>query len=366
MAKITTTVDELAGLLAKICPEQGIELAGVLPLPAVLPNQERWLSWIESGRHGDLDYLLRDAGKRPDPTIKNPWAHSLLIFAHRYTAGWNRDDLAPSSTGLVGNEETPWTQRVSRYARGRDYHDVLLKAMKRVLAGLKGNWPELVAFPSTDTGPYLERESSWLAGLGFIGRNCCLIHEKLGSGMFLGVAVSNLEVIGLQESGTPSWEPLFAIEKRRWNIPADGLLPPAQLCGSCTRCLDACPTGALSLSQGLDAGRCLSTWTIEWKGQAPAEERVLQGGILFGCDICQAVCPWNQKAADNAHKTVPFNLDYTDLGEHTSLTLGGLADLSDEEFRSCFRKTPLWRCHPEGMRRNAKVVMENMVGKEKT
>ncbi len=365
MTKIITTAEELAERLAELCPEHGIELAGVLPLPSVLPHGDRWLSWIESGRHGNLDYLLRDAQNRPDPTLKNPWAQSLLVFAQRYTAGWEKDDLAPSSTGQLGNEDTPWTERVSRYARGRDYHDVLLKSMKRVVVGLKQYWPELMAFPSTDTGPYLERESSWLAGFGFMGRNCCLIHEKLGSGMFLGVAISNLDVTGLPESGTPAWEPLYSVEKRRRNIPASTLFPPAQLCGSCTRCLDACPTDALSLEGGLDAGRCLSTWTIEWQGQAPAEESALQGGILFGCDICQAVCPWNQRAADHAHDVSPLAPEYSAAPDYDGITLTDLTVISDEEFRAHFRKTPLWRCHPAGMRRNAMVVQENLDDKDK-
>lgn len=365
MKKITTTANELADCLAEVCPVHGIELAGVLPLPATLPHSSRWFSWIESERHGDLEYLQRNVGQRPDPTIKNPWARSLLVFAHRYTAGWDRSDQDPSATGQIGTLDTPWTQRVSRYARGADYHNVLLKSMKQVLAGMKEIWPDLMAFPSTDTGPYLERESSWLAGLGFLGRNCCLIHEKLGSGIFLGVAISNLEVQGLPEPGQPAWEPLYAIENRRRSLPAQDLLPPVQLCGSCTRCLDACPTGALSLEHGLDAHRCLSTWTIEWQGQAPVAESSAQGGILFGCDICQAVCPWNQRAADHATEQKPLPPQYAEGTAHQEISLADLVEISDTEFRSRFRKSPLWRCHPAGMQRNAQVVLENLQDKEK-
>jgi epoxyqueuosine reductase len=365
MTQIVTTADELAELLAVLCPEQGIDLAGVLPLPTVMPHGNRWLDWIESGHHGDLDYLLRDAEKRPDPTQKNPWARSMLVFAHRYTAGWEKDDQSPASTGTIGSEATPWTSRVSRYARGSDYHNVLLKSMKRVLVGLKETWPDLKAFPSTDTGPYLERESSWLAGLGFMGRNCCLIHEKLGSGLFLGVALANLDISGLPAPGTPAWEPLYSIAKRRRTPPAETLLPPAQLCGSCTRCLDACPTEALSLHGGLDAGRCLSTWTIEWQGKAPDGEQALQGGVLFGCDICQAVCPWNQRAAAHKGDMPQVATEYHAIVGHDDLTLADLAKITDEEFRTRFRKTPLWRCHPAGMKRNAQVVLGNMTDRQK-
>jgi epoxyqueuosine reductase len=350
------TRDALARRLARLCPDVRIDLAGAVALPCQLPHRDRWFDWIRGGRHGDLEYLIRDPVARADPTAKNPWARSLLVFAQRYSAGWSRGDPAPVSGGPVGTESAPaWTRRVARYARGEDYHDVLLRDIRSVLQGLKKEYSDLTAMAATDTGPYLEREYAWLAGLGFLGKNTCLIHEKLGSGLFLGVALTNLEIAGLPH-GRPVSEPLYAVEARRRRRPAR---VAASHCGTCTRCIDACPTGALLPDGGLNAGDCLSTWTIEWRGRTPPERRGEQGGILVGCDICQAVCPWNQRAAANSAQPRVIR-EYRTLAAHGEIGLADLAKLNDDEFRRRFRRTPLWRCHPEGLRANARVVRQNL------
>jgi epoxyqueuosine reductase len=348
--------NNLAALLAEFCPPARIDLAGAVTLPCPLPHHGHWQKWVAEGRDGGLEYLTRDPEGRADPTRANPGARSLLVFAQRYTDGWPAGDADPAAGGSAARE-APWTSRVSRYARGLDYHDVLLGSIKAVLAGLKRSLPGLQAFPATDTGPYLEREYAWLAGLGFLGHNHCLIHEKMGSGLFLGVALTNLQVDGLPRSGEPAVEPLFTARPRRLHPPNTA---PWDLCGSCTRCLEACPTVALHPTRGLDANRCLSTWTIEWRGQAPAADRHLQGGLLFGCDICQSVCPWNQRAARRSAGLPPFPAEYGVLPEHGDLKLADLAVLDDDEFRRRFRKTPIWRCHPAGLRRNAEVVLKNL------
>ncbi len=147
--------------------------------------------------------------------------------------------------------------------------------------------------------------------------------------------------------------PLYEVVPRRTRPPAEAYL---SACGSCTRCLDACPTGALDPEHGLDAGLCISTWTIEHRGEVPQEWTDAAAGMLFGCDICQAVCPWNLKAARRG--LPPVVPDYGVLSAHAELTLADLAVLDDDEFRRRFRRTPLWRCHPEGMRRNARRILE--------
>ncbi len=354
---ITRSRSDLAMLLSALCPAHRIDLAGAVTLPCPLPHRQQWLDWVASGRHGDLSYLTRDPEGRADPTRRNPGARTVLVFAQRYTEGWPQDDPDPSAGGPE-NADYPWISRVSRYARGLDYHDVLLKDIKGLLNDLRREIPGLEAYPSTDTGPYLEREYAWLAGLGFLGHNRCLIHEKLGSGLFLGVALTNLEVPGLPAPGTPAVEPLYGVEPRRLHPPVTA---PVDLCGSCTRCVDACPTSALDMTTGLDAHRCLSTWTIEWRGQAPAEDAHLQGGLLFGCDICQSVCPWNNRAAAGGDSDLPpVRAEYAALPEHAELDLGALTALDDAEFRRRFRRTPLWRAHPEGLRRNARTVRANL------
>lgn len=356
MTSLRVEVAELKEILAQECPPVGIELAGAVALPCPMPHRDRWLRWVDDGRDADLEYLTRDPEGRVDPTVANPWAKSLLVMAHRYTAGWPAHDPDPSAGGTAA-ENAPWSNRVSRYARGRDYHDFLLKAMKRLLRPLRDRWPDLRAHPATDTGPYLEREYAWLAGFGFLGHNRCLIHEKLGSGVFLGVVPTNMEIDGLGAPGLPVTEPLYAIT-RRWDRPVKDA--PWDRCGTCTLCLDACPTAALDIEKGLDAHRCLSTWTIEWRGKAPAGGDSQQGELLFGCDICQAVCPWNRKAARELESYPPVAPEYAALEDHASLKLADLLHLNDDEFRSRFRKTPIWRCHPEGLRRNAERVLRNI------
>ncbi len=358
---VSSSTHQLSDWLKDLCPPAGIEIVGAVSLPCPLPHHDQWMKWVEDGRHGGLEYLTREPENRANPHLKNPWAKSILVMAHRYTAGWPEGDKDPSAGGEM-SLDGPWIRRVSRYARGADYHHVLLKSMKQVLRGLKGKIPGFEAFPSTDTGPYLEREYAWLAGLGFLGHNQCLIHEKLGSGMFLGVALTNLQLAGLPSPGVPAADALYTIEPRRRRPPT---IPPVNLCGSCTRCLDACPTKALDITKGLDANLCLSSWSIEWRGGAPEESAHLQGGLLFGCDICQAVCPWNIRSAERAQTLSGVNEAYNTLPGYEDLSLTDLERISPEDFRKQFKKTPIWRCHPEGMQRNARLVRRNLEEDEK-
>ncbi len=295
--------------------------------------------------------MQRNPEARLQPAVKNPWLRTLLVFAQGYTRGWPAGDPDPSAGGQENGPVT-WPGRVARYARGRDYHDVFLGDIKGVLGGLREQWPALHARGRCDTGPYLEREYAWLAGLGFLGKNTCLIHEQLGSGMFLGVALTNLDVAGLRSGSVPQAEPLYSVSPRRRHTPASAFL---SACGRCTRCIEACPTGALGPQGGVDAGACIATWTIERQGRVPVERESQTGGILFGCDICQAVCPWNAKAARSG--LPPTKPAYATLPEHAEMTLVDLADIRDDAFRERFRRTPLWRCHPEGLCRNAARVL---------
>lgn len=341
---------ELRRILADPCAAHALDLCGVVRLPRRLPHSAHWFNWLLRGHHGDLDYMLRDPHGRADPTRTCDWARTLLVFGQRYANGWAKETPPPRGD---------WLDGVSLYARGRDYHDVLRKAIRRTTLhlrrelharGLIADEGDLQAIDAVDAGPYLEREYAWLAGLGFYGKNTLLIHPRLGSAFFLGVALLNLEVSGLADAPRPLIGP-----------PAEKLpdpVGPASLCGKCTACLDVCPTDALVEPWSLDAGRCLSTWTIEWRGGAPADRRREQGAWLFGCDLCQDVCPWNHKAARRLldDPVVPV---YGPPPEHAELDLGDLIRIDVETFKARFRHTPLWRSHPEGMRRNALIVAAN-------
>lgn len=344
----------LRPLLAPLCAAHGIDLCGVVSLPRRLPHTADWLNWLLKGRHADLEYLLRDPHDRADPNRRLPWARSLLVFGQRYANGWTVADPEPAAGCADGR---PWTAGVSRYARGRDYHDVLRGAIRAVVRSLRGQLhargvlaaeSDLQSTDAVDAGPYLEREYAWLAGLGFYGKNTMLIHPRLGSALFLGVALTSLDVTGLADAPRPLVGPPAQ------KLPDEGM---TSLCGKCTRCLDACPTEAFADAWELDAFACLSTWSIEWRGSTPPRRRREQGGLLFGCDVCQAVCPWNHKAARKLLDDPPA--DYAVLPEHAELDLADLIALDADGFRDRFRRTPLWRTHPEGMRRNALIVAAN-------
>lgn len=344
------TALRLREILAQACRAHQVDLCGVVGLPRSLPHAAAWFDWLEAGKHGDLDYLLRAPHDRADPTRERPWARTLLVFGQRYTAGW-----APQEE----RESDEWILGVARYARGLDYHNVLRGAIRRITGALRHELhrtgviaaeAELRAVDAVDAGPFLEREYAWLAGLGFFGKNTLLIHPQLGSGLFLGVALLELEVTGLADAPRP----LIGPPARSPSTP-DGM---ASLCGNCSLCQDHCPTGALDTPFVLDAHLCLATWSIEWQGRAPAAQRDRQGDQLFGCDICQQVCPWNHKALRRPVGEPP-RADYDVLAEHAEVDLGDLIGMDAETFRERFRRTPLWRAHPEGMRRNALVVSAN-------
>jgi epoxyqueuosine reductase len=346
---VVVTTGDLAARLGELCPAHHLDLAGAVVLPVVLPHREAWLAWIARGDHAGLEYLARDPEGRADPTRRDPWARSILVFAQRYTNGWPTDDPTPrAGLGAAGT----WTDGVARYARGHDYHDLLRDAVDGVLEGLREVWPGLVGRAHVDTGPFLEREYAVLAGLGFTGKNTCVIHETLGSGLVLAVALTNLEIPDLPVVAEAA--PLFAVVPRR----PIGVDPRAATrCGRCTLCLEACPTAALREPFVLDAKLCLATWTIEWRGRAPALERARQGGLVFGCDICQSVCPWNGKAARGILEVGGPIAAYAVCQEYTEIGVADLLDPDPQVFAARFRRTPLWRCHPDGLRRNALVAI---------
>jgi epoxyqueuosine reductase len=218
---------------------------------------------------------------------------------------------------------------VSRYAWGPgDYHDVLRKALETLVERLKAEWGDFEYRLCVDTAPLLERSYARLAGLGWIGRNTCLINAPLGSWFFLGEILVSLE------------------------LPPD--TPPPDRCGTCRRCIDACPTQALVERNGrwqLDAARCISTLTIEQRGKTPEALRQATGQLVFGCDICQEVCPWNRRA--------PVTDEPAFHPRHAALDLEETAAITAEEFRARFRGTALWRTKYTGLLRNVCTAMGN-------
>jgi epoxyqueuosine reductase len=278
--------------------------------------------WLARGYGGEMAYLARGAERRADPQLVLPGARSVIALGLVYDPG-----ARPEPDGAAF--------RVARYAGGDDYHDVLIdrvRALEAALAPLANAPVRTRGY--VDTGPVLERAFAAEAGLGWIGKNTCLIHPRLGSYLFLGVVLTDLEL-------------------------APGA-PERDHCGSCRACLDACPTGAFPEAYVLDATRCLSYTTIELRGPIPEPLRADHGDWGFGCDICQEVCPWNQRE----RRTIPddplgLRARLAPRDEWRAPALAWVLGLSESHWRAATRGTALRRTGYRGLLRNALVAAGN-------
>jgi epoxyqueuosine reductase len=301
--------------IRSLARECGFELAGVA---AALPanDRARYHGWVAAGYAGEMRYLTdHRAQVRDDPRNLLATARSIICVGKLYQTPWPH-------TAQFNDEERAW---ISRYAWGDDYHDVVRRGLERLAARLRETCGPIESRVCVDTAPLLERTYARLAGLGWIGKNTCLINQQQGSWFFLGELLISLEI-------APD-------------------APPPDRCGTCTRCIDACPTEAIPSGGGLDATRCISYFTIELRGPIPEEHRAAMGAHIFGCDICQDVCPWNRRA--------PVTADPAFAPRHFAPRLEAMAALSEAEFREMFRGTPVTRARYSGFLRNVAVAMEN-------
>lgn len=304
-----------AELLKSWAIEAGFTRAGIATLEPS-EYQDAFRRWLERGEHAGMEYMARRVEVRLDPATRLEGARTALCVALQYHP-------------LAGQPEPAgdlWP-RVARYARGEDYHELMGRRLKDLARRIRDAFPGCDTRPYVDTGPILERELAQRAGLGVFGKNTHLLHRQGGSYFLLGEILLTLDL-------TPD-EPL------------------TDLCGRCTRCLDACPTGALREPYRLDANRCISYWTIEHRGPLPEAAREMVGEWVFGCDVCQEVCPWN-------HKPRPGEEEKLRLPpERAELDLVGLLQLGREAYVERFRKSPMKRAKLEGLKRNAAVAMGN-------
>ncbi len=293
----------------------GFDLAGIATLgPA--ETADAFDQWLSLGYAGEMDYLPRGAGKRRDTRLPFTGTSSAIVVALNYGG------TAPSGP-------------VARYARGDDYHDVMwvkLDALHRWIEAQLSRTVRGKAY--VDTGPILERDLARKAGLGWFGKNTNLINPELGSFFFIGSLLLDLD---LQPDAH------FATDH----------------CGSCTRCLEACPTQALVAPGVLDATRCISYLTIEARGEIPLELRESVGSLLYGCDICQEVCPWNVKFSRDATEPAFAPRGVIDGKDAPTLARGILA-MDEDAFRAAFRKSPMKRAKLRGLKRNAAAVLGNI------
>lgn len=279
-----------------------------------LPHAEFVRRWVAEGQAGEMAYIERGLAKRLDPRLLVPEVRSIISVAYRY-----RPPPAPA---------VDWREqlrgRIAAYALGPDYHDVMAKQLGALAHLIGGLGTGVIARGYIDTGPVLEREWAAKSGVGWFGKNTNLLHTEDGSWFFLAEILTSLEL-----------EPDEPVKER---------------CGKCTRCLDRCPTGALRPGYELDARLCLSYLTIEHRGPIQPALRPLLGNWVFGCDICQEVCPWNERFA-RRHTPPQSELLFPHLPE--------LLLLTEEAFRQRFRRTAIWRTRRAGLARNAAVVLGN-------
>jgi epoxyqueuosine reductase len=284
--------------------------------------------WLAGGRHGEMGYLQRNAHKRVDPQQVLPGARSVLTLAASYAAGeaFSRSGASPPRNTGHGS---PNTGLIARYAGHADYHDVLGDGLKQ-LAGFLNQLggPGTRSLWYVDTGPLLERDFAQRAGLGFIGKHTNLISRRLGNWIFLAEILTTLEL----EPDPP--------EKNR--------------CGTCARCLEACPTRAITAPFQLDARLCISYLTIELKGPIPVALRPALGNRIYGCDDCLAVCPWNRFAQEGRMMKPHARPDLAqpDLIE--------LLSLDETGFKQRFAGTPMLRTKRRGFLRNVCVALGNV------
>jgi len=310
--------------------DAGFDLCGVAPVHD-FAELEVFPAWIADGKHGEMKYMeARDeAGelKRASLARVAPWAHSVIVCAINYNT------KRPYSTQTV-DASRGW---ISRYAWAReDYHDAVLRRLRQLENELRrpldATGDSLQFRSYVDTGPLIERVYAKYAGIGWIGKNTCIINQQLGSWLFLGVILASLD---------------FTKDE----LTAD--LPAPDRCGSCTRCIAACPTQAIVAPGELDARLCISYLTIEKRGEIPDHLRSGMGRHVFGCDICQDVCPWNRKAP------VTSASEFEAREGLVNPTLDWLAEMQQEEFRAVFRGSPVRRAKLSGLRRNAVIAMGN-------
>ena len=322
-------------LVEDLARQAGFSAAGIAAVPEPgspedAEERARFDGWVDDGRAGEMEYLKRrdEAGAlmRSSVRVALPWARSVIVCAASYNSAQPRStDPAPAGAGWIARYA--WS---SNGERPTDYHKVLLRRLESLRDALSGAVGPFKSRCFVDTGPVVERVYARYAGIGWTGKNTCILNQKLGSWLFLGVIVTSLE----------------AARPATLQVAADR-------CGSCTRCIEACPTGALTGPRQMDATRCIAYLTIEKRGAIVEELRPQIGRQIFGCDICQDVCPWNRRA--------PVGSD-PQLAPREALVnpaLHWLAAMDEPQWERWFNGSPVRRAKFSGFRRNLAIAMGN-------
>lgn len=313
---------ELAGQIKGRARELGFDLVGIAPAE---PSRYRdyLRQWLDDGQAGTMAYLANRFDERTDPATYLPGARSVICVAINYHAPLQD----------VSEEDRPYQGRVARYALGEDYHEVLKGRLYTLADWIRGQRAEAQTRVAVDTAPVMEKELAARAGVGWLGKNTCIIHPRIGSWLLLGEILTSLE------------------------LPYDE--PAVDRCGTCRRCIDACPTGAITGPYQLDARRCISYLTIEYRGEIAEPLQRQMGEWVYGCDICQEVCPWNRRAPEASDPVLRPRIPTGTLDLRQVLVWGA------EEYRANLRGSAMKRVKLPVLQRNAGIVGRNLGWLEK-
>ncbi len=313
MTQLIDKSDKIKNDIKKIALELGFCEIGFAAIEPISKDYQNFLNWLESGYQADMKWMEKNPLKRKDPNQILENVKTIITLAYNYNTAINHQ----SETG-----------KISRYAWGDDYHDILLPKVKQIAQYIKSLSPDIQTRSYVDTGPVLEKIWAARSGIGWQGKNSLILTKKYGSYIFLGVIITTL----ILEPDNPIKD----------------------YCGTCTRCIEACPTGAIVKPKVVDSNKCISYWTIEAKPDKiiPAEISQKLSGWIFGCDICQEVCPWNSKL-----KFVQNNQSFKPRYGETNLDINKILNMDYDEFLTRFKKSPIKRAKFEGLKKNAKSLI---------
>lgn len=301
-------MDNLISVVRKLAFDEGFDDVGYINIESLEFNNKKLDEWLDKGFNASMHYMNRNVDIRKDPSKIIDGAKSVFIFLQNY---YTNESLSDN------------TYKISKYAYGKDYHKVLRKKLKRISKQIEENHKQLTTRIFVDTAPIMEKALAQKANLGWIGKNSLLINKKLGSYFFICGIATNVELT----------ETTSAKE-------------PKNYCGSCTNCIDACPTKAITSPYVVDSNKCISFLTIENKEEIPKQFKGTYSNWIFGCDICQQVCPWNKKVKH--HKEPDFKLS----DNIKNLTAHDWENIDEESFNTIFNGSAIKRAKFEGLKRN--------------
>lgn len=309
---IASTPTSLSQTIRILATTLGFDAVGFARATRLDGEATHLCTWLDAGHHADMAWMEGHFEKRVDPTLLVEGAKSAVVVLFAYKP----EVLQPAGV-----------PQIAKYAYGDDYHEVIKTKLWDLLAQIKAMVPEADGRPFVDSAPVLERAWAERAGLGWIGKNSLLLNKELGSLTFIGTLMLNLEL--------------------------DYATPVKPSCGTCTRCIDGCPTGAIVAPKIVDARRCISYQTIENRGEIPDELKLLMGNRVFGCDACLDACPWNVKAMPHSHS------ELTPREAILTYTTEQWQEVDEAQFSTIFRRSAVKRTKLSGFRRNLEVVLEN-------